>query len=193
MKKILAGGALALTMGAATLIANAADQAVDLTATVTGFCEITAANPLGSPVNMTSNSLGTASSSYTIDNPVNANGVLAAASFDVRLTATCNAPTTGTLTSLSGGLKDPTPVPIEPGSAAAFRNVINYTAQISGPNGLNASLTTNGTPNDTSTGTATNAFNGDILVSFDIVTAGATEIVTAGDYADVLTISLTPN
>ncbi|MBI1385804.1 MAG: hypothetical protein GC150_12920 [Rhizobiales bacterium] len=193
MRKALVSGAILASMaGVGAYVALAADQDIDVSATVDGFCTYTNAS-LVVTGNMTAGPITTSSASFTIDSPVNALGQINPANFIITLQTTCNKAADATLTTTNGGLKDTT-VPIttiDPGSAAAFRDLINYTATLNGPAGIFTTLNTNGTSGASASDASTGAFTGNLSVSLTIVST-PTEIVTAGDYADTLTVSVTP-
>lgn len=169
--------------------ALATDQNINLTAEVPKFCKFDAVPTFGSLGNVSVGSASTAASVINVTTATSATGIMNAASFNFTIPATCNFPSQVTFLSVNGGLKASSPEPIASGT---FLSRIDYTASLFGWNGAAPfSLATNGTANASasSAGTAPHTGNLQGLVVFAVNNSAP---LAAGDYADILRISLTP-
>ncbi|MBI1385803.1 MAG: hypothetical protein GC150_12915 [Rhizobiales bacterium] len=177
MKKLLIGTAAAALMTAYSGAAFAADQDIDVSATVDAFCTIGGvASAATLPLN-----LGTTGTGSTAD--------LAGGSTSVTLgTIICNAASNASLSSANGALTSGL-APV-----AGFDNSISYTATTTNLQ-AQPSLTANtpGTPVD-NTGAPTaqaSAFTAS-NVTVDVTVTANTNPLLAGAYADTITFAIVP-
>src|SRR5262245_47170658 len=97
----LAGGTLL------PLCAGAAEQEIELSAHVSGFCTFTSAPSLTAQTNVTPGALTPTSSTVGITDPTNNSGLMNAWKFTLKVDGTCNKVSELKLFSANGGLKDP--------------------------------------------------------------------------------------
>jgi hypothetical protein len=182
-KSVLKAAAIAgFTLFAATgAHAQSATQTIGLTAFVNAKCTIgtTVANQSATGVagdNILVPTVGTTVASQSLTPSVSGG------SYSV----TCTTPNTMTITSANDGLKGATPL------AGSFDNFINYTATVSQGLALTGTLITagTGTVKTVTTAATPTAFNGTMTVA--VVTAANVNPLAPGNYADTLTVTLTP-
>lgn len=174
---------------AATALAQTATQDVNISAVVPRYCKFDSAPTFGSRSNVNLGSAGIASSVLTIATPTNSTGIMNAASFNFSIPSTCNFPSQVTFTTVKGGLKDDTPEPIVQGT---FLNRMDYRVSLFDWNGVGPfELTTNGTAMSSATGSGNSAHVGNLQGSV-IFQVNNSAPLAAGDYSDILRISLSP-
>jgi hypothetical protein len=189
----LAGGALVLP--ALVAILPASGEQVSVTALVPGFCKFNAAPTMPASANVTPVGAFTpTASALNITTPTNGAGFMQSWLFTLTMNGTCNKVSDVRLTTQNGGLKDLSghgPGAPPPGFIKRF----DYTASVSFDGAPPALLLpTDGTPGASSiptlnlttgpyTGTATLHVNG---------VPNLTAPLLAGNYLDILTVSLIP-
>lgn len=168
----------------------AADQSINIGANVAKFCQFNAAPTIPASLNITSGSLGTATSTVSITTPTSALGVMQPWSFTFTINATCNHISELKLTTLNGGLKDLTHGSLAPG----FINRFDYTASASFDGAGPALLITSGTPGAASMPPPqlTTAPWSNLVTLHVNGLPNTTAPLMAGNYADTLILSLLP-
>lgn len=173
MKKLLLGSGLAALLAVAGGAAQAADQNIQLDADVSGFCTV-GGSETPSDINQT---IPTDSSGNVIDSDI---------LIDIG-DVICNGPTDVQLSSLNGGVFSATSAP------SGFQNYINYAASVTAPTAASVSANaTTPTPTSGTVASTAGATNDtSVIVTID-PTANPDPLVAANDYADTLTVSITP-
>ncbi len=188
MRKVLSLAALLAAAGSTAMWA--ADQAINVGATVAPFCSFNAPGTFPSTQNATPGSSSIGSATINIANPTTPLGIMQTWAFTFHVSATCNNIAEIRLSTLRGGLKDPTHV----GTAPGFINRFDYIAQASFDGGGPAILETNGTAgaiSDPPPSYTTVPHTGTVLVQVNRV-MNTTAPLMAGSYTDTLTVSLLP-
>lgn len=172
--KIIKRAAVAALLIAAAVPASAADQDINITATVAGYCYIDgSATPAADAVNW--------------DGLV-ANGFITATATNRVYAIVCNKATDISLTSINGALTTAS------AAAAGFENIIDYTASTSGFATVAAGSTAT-TPTATGNealGATVRATPGAENITVTITPIANTNPLVEGSYADTLRLSITP-
>lgn len=170
MKKLLLGSGLAALLAFSGGAVQAADQEIELSATVAGFCTTTGAASIPQAI------------------PTDSSGNVVDSNIDVNIgDIVCNGPTDVQLSSANGGVFSATSAP------SGFQNVINYQASVTAPTAASVNANAS-TPTPTAGATASTSgatSNTGVLVTID-PTPNPLPLVAASDYADTLTVSITP-
>jgi hypothetical protein len=175
MKKLLIGAAALAAVAGYGLAANAADQVINLSGTVSSFCTI---NGSATPADITP-------SFPTVTDGNVPNGV----STDISIgQVVCNTASLVKLTSLNGAAIT-SPFVAAP---SGFQNYVNYTASVSSP--APVTLNANSTSGTAATLFQQNTSGGASVGNVDVTltAVGTSAPLVAGTYSDVLTISITP-
>ena len=186
VKRIITG-LLAVTV--LPSLALAADQTINLTANAPKFCKFDANPTFNNFDNFTVVSSSTSSSVLNVTTPTNPLGVMNEAGFTFAVQATCNFPSTVVMTTLNGGLKDPSPEPIGSGT---FLRRIDYHATATWDSAGVSNLYTDGSANKSSTPRSAATPHTGLLAASITFNPNTSAPLAAGDYTDTLRISLTP-
>lgn len=167
-----------------------ADQQINVGASVAPFCKYNGPGSFKSSPNMAPVSSSLGSATINIVNPTSPLGIMQHWAFTFEVNATCNVVSEIKLTTLRGGLKDPS----HTGKASGFINRFDYVAQATFDGGGPAILTTDGTAgafSDPPPNLTTAPHTGDVLVQVSRIMDTSAPLM-AGSYSDTLTISLIP-
>lgn len=194
MTRLFKGIALLAASGGIACLAPAAvlavDQNINLGTTATPYCSFDSDSVFSALGNIGVDSTARPTSVVHIENPADSGGYMQDASFTYQIVSTCNAPSQFRLTTQNGGLTNPAPTPV----SGTWLNRIDYSAHITlpGSGGSTSSLITNGTPGAVSPLRFNGAaYSGNLQVTFQVAQNLSAPLV-AGNYSDVLTISVNP-
>jgi hypothetical protein len=179
MKRVMMTAVSAALLVATAGAGQAAQVLINLSADVDPSCQV--ANDDDDPLQSTLHFNRT----LDVDQDGTVDQTLQTVSFFVA----CNDGATATLTSLNGGLSNPT----QP--AAGQVNVIDYTAQITGAIATSVGSTEDDPQTgsgDETLGSATGTFSGDATVTITPVATPVGNTLVAGSYADTLRLTILP-
>jgi spore coat protein U-like protein len=179
MQKLIMTAASVALLAAMSGAGEAADVAITLSANVASSCQVAAGSsgPLLSTLD------------FTKTFEVKQDGTLNLIPQDVSFVVACNAGATATLTSLKGGLLNPT----QPAQDQV--NVIDYEAQVAGAitTGIGKTATNPQTGSVETLASSTGTFSGTATVTITPVAIPLGKRLAVGSYTDTLTLKILPS